>query len=69
MKYDTEGLSATLKNGNMAEVPNALDDCLRQSMQWQWKSALGSLVGVVNLTAPQAHEPFMMVLGDAVGSA
>ena len=48
------------ENGKMAEVPNALADCLRQSMQWQWKSAMGFSVGVVNLTSPQAHEPFMM---------
>jgi hypothetical protein len=65
MKNDTEGSSATLKNGKMAEVPNALADCLRQSMQWQWKSMMGSLAGVVNSTAPHAHEPFMVVLGDA----
>lgn len=43
----------------MAEVPKALDDCLRQSRQWQWKSKLGLEVGVVNLTVPQAQEPFM----------
>jgi hypothetical protein len=46
----------------MAEVPKALEDCLRQSMQWQWKSIMDSSVGVVYLTAPQAHEPFMMML-------
>ena len=44
----------------MADVPNALDDCFWQSMQWQWKSMMGVLVGVVYLTAPQAQEPFMM---------
>jgi hypothetical protein len=60
-KKDTAGSSATLKNGKVAEVPNALDDCLRQSMQWQWKSDMGFEVGVVKVTAPQAHEPFMMI--------
>jgi hypothetical protein len=46
----------------MAEVPKALEDCLRQSMQWQWKSMMGLGVGVVYLTAPQAHEPSIMML-------
>lgn len=63
MKYDTEGLSATLKNGKMAEVPNALALCFLQSMQWQWKSMRGLSVGVVYVTAPHAHEPFMMITG------
>jgi hypothetical protein len=62
MKYETEGLWATLKKGKMAEVPKALEDCLWQSMQWQWKSMMGLGVGVVYLTAPQAHEPFITML-------
>jgi hypothetical protein len=35
MKLDTEGWSSIEKKGKMAEVPNALEDCFRQSMQWQ----------------------------------